>query len=174
MMRIDRRTRRTRRTAVVLATAAALLGGAGAAQATTGEPGADQPSACRPANHLAKITDGGGSAGHHHYRVTLTAPEGYAPCELKGSPADVRFSRHGQDTGLTAGSHGDQGRLVTFGPGRPVHFDIQVRAGAGAVAADEASFTLRSPDGDIPGTSVAEGPLKVARGTLIGPVESGA
>ncbi|WP_443080602.1 hypothetical protein [Streptomyces sp. PTD5-9] len=64
--------------------------------------------------------------------------------------------------------------MVTFGPGHPVHFDIQVPNGGRPVAADEASFTLRAPDGDIPGTSVAEGRLQVAAGTLIGPVRRGA
>ncbi|MFF3731089.1 hypothetical protein ACFYXM_12390 [Streptomyces sp. NPDC002476] len=53
-------------------------------------------------------------------------------------------------------------------------FDIQVPNDARTGAADEASFTLRAPDGEIPGTSVAEGALEVAAGTLIGPVRRGA
>ncbi|WP_051835884.1 DUF4232 domain-containing protein [Streptomyces sp. NRRL WC-3549] len=147
--------------------------GAGVAQASPAG-GGGAPSACRPANHLAKITDAPGSAGHRHYRVTLTVPSGYDPCELAGSPTGVRFSDHGADRGITAGRYGDQGTVVTLGPGRPVHFDIQVPDDGRGVAADEASFTLQAPGGEIPGTSVAEGRLQVAAGTLVGPVRPGA
>ncbi|MFF2852886.1 DUF4232 domain-containing protein [Streptomyces sp. NPDC058001] len=132
------------------------------------------PSACRPANHTAKITEGAHSAGHRHYRVTLTAPRGYEPCKLAGSPTNVRFSHHGSDSEVTAGRYGRQGTVVTFGPGHPVHFDIQVPSNRRGIRADEASFTLRAPRGQIPGTSFADGRLKVATGTLIGPVRPGA
>ncbi|NED81301.1 hypothetical protein G3I76_14555 [Streptomyces sp. SID11233] len=57
--------------------------------------------------------------------------------------------------------------------GHPVHFDIQVPTKARQVRADEVGFTLRAPRGEIPGTSFADGKLKVARGTLIGPVRAG-
>ncbi|WP_037909269.1 DUF4232 domain-containing protein [Actinacidiphila yeochonensis] len=162
--------------AAVAATAAALAGGTGAgvAQAVPAVPRAAAPSACRPANHLAEITEADGTAGHRHYRVTLTAPRGYEPCELAGSPTDARFSDGGADTGVTAGRYGDQDGVVVFGPGHPVHFDIQVPDSGRGVAADEASFTLQAPDGEIPGTSFADGALQVAAGTLVGPVQPGA
>ncbi|MFI9630729.1 hypothetical protein [Streptomyces sp. NPDC052042] len=176
--------RRNRKFAVALAatiattvlTGAAGVGGGdggGAAQASPAT-GGGAPSACRPANHIAKITEAPASAGHSHYRVTLTAPRGYEPCRLAGSPTDVRFSYRGSEIGITAGRYGDQSTMVTFGPDHPVHFDIQVPSSARGTAADEASFTLRAPDGEIPGTSVAEGRARVASGTLIGPVRRGA
>ncbi|MFE3598670.1 DUF4232 domain-containing protein [Streptomyces sp. NPDC059142] len=167
--------RTNRKMAAVLA--AALLAGtasAGVAQAVPATGGSAAPSACRPANHTAKISAADNTAGHRHYRVTLTAPRGYEPCRLAGSPTGVRFSEHGTDSGITAGSYGDQDTAVTFGPGRPVHFDIQVPNNGGGVPADEASFTLRAPDGEIPGTSSAEGGLTVTAGTLVGPVQRGA
>ncbi|MFB6979006.1 DUF4232 domain-containing protein [Streptomyces scopuliridis] len=171
--------RTNRKIAVTLAAtlaATALTGaaGAGVALASAAAGGSAPPSACRPANHTAKITEAAGSAGHRHYRVTLTAPRGYESCELAGSPTGVRFSNHGSDSGVTAGSYGSQETVVTFGPGRPVHFDIQVPSSRPGTPADEASFTLQAPGGQIPGTSVAEGRLKVAAGTLIGPVQRGA
>ncbi|MFJ7996133.1 DUF4232 domain-containing protein [Streptomyces sp. NPDC096310] len=169
MMRTNRKMAATL-AAVVLAGAAS----AGVAQAAPAAGGSVAPSACRPANHTAKITAADNTTGHRHYRVTLTAPRGYEPCRLAGSPTDVRFSNHGEDSGLTAGSYGGQETVVTFGPGRPVHFDIQVPNNGGGAPADEASFTLRAPDGQIPGTSFAEGGLTVAAGTLIGPVQRGA
>lgn len=86
----------------------------------------------------------------------------------------MRFSNHGVESGITAGHYGGQRTAVTFGPGHPVYFDIQVPSSGRATSADEASFTLRAPDGEIPGTSVAEGRFKVTAGTLIGPVQRGA
>ncbi|WP_424215979.1 hypothetical protein ACN20G_27930 (plasmid) [Streptomyces sp. BI20] len=165
-MRIDRRSAAA--LAAALMTAAAL----GTAQAASAASAA--PSACRPANHLAKITRDQASSGHTHYRVTLTAPRGYASCVLAGSPIDLGFSHRGTALPVTAGAYGDQGGAVTFGPDRPVHFDIQVPNDGRGLAADEAAFTLRTPDGTIPGTSFAEGAFTVARGTLVGPVLPGA
>lgn len=167
---------RTHRKIAATLVAAALLGvgGAGTAQATSGTARGAAPSACRPANHLAKITEAPGSKRHRHYRVTLTAPRGYEPCVLAGSPTRVRFSQAGTENGITAGHRGDQRTPVTFGPGRPVHFDIQVPRGCHGHRADEASFTLRAPGGDIPGTSVARGALTVAPGARVGPVRHGA
>ncbi|WP_433339862.1 DUF4232 domain-containing protein [Streptomyces sp. CA-253872] len=164
---------RPRRTAVALAVGVAASGLVAALPAAAAQGAAPRPSACRPANHLAKITEGPHSAGHHHYRVTLTAPRGYASCTLAGSPVDVRFSHDGKDSGLRAGRYGEQGRKVVLEYGRPVHFDIQVPTDARQVAADEVGFTLRAPSGEIPGTSVADGSLKVARGTVVGPVRAG-
>ncbi|MEU6478094.1 DUF4232 domain-containing protein [Streptomyces sp. NPDC047017] len=161
--------------ATAVAAAAALTGaaGAGVAQAAPATGGA-APSACRPANHIAKIHQGPASSGHSHYRVTLTAPRGYASCRLAGSPTDVRFSDHGKQLRLAVGRYGDQRTAVTFGPGHPVHFDIQVPNSGHGLTADGASFTLRAPGGQIPGTSVAQGTLKVAAGTVVGPVQRGA
>ncbi|MFF4770303.1 DUF4232 domain-containing protein [Streptomyces sp. NPDC001255] len=169
---------RLRRTAVALAVGVVASGlaaavPASAAPGTGGHHGGPRPSACRPANHLAKITEAPHSAGHHHYRVTLTAPRGYASCTLAGSPIDVRFSRDGKDSGLRAGRYGKQGHKVVLKYGHPVHFDIQVPTDARQVRADEVGFTLRAPGGEIPGTSFADGKLRVARGTLVGPVRAG-
>ncbi|MFJ9682590.1 DUF4232 domain-containing protein [Streptomyces sp. NPDC101194] len=158
----------------VTVAATVLTGVAGAGVAQASSAGSAAPSACRPANHIAKITAGPASAGHRHYRVTLTAPRGYESCKLAGSPTDVRFSNRGSEIGVTAGHYGSQATVVTFGPGQPVHFDIQVPNTGRTTAATEASFTLRAPDGEIPGTSVAEGEFTVATGTLIGPVQRGA
>nr|WSZ94730.1 DUF4232 domain-containing protein [Streptomyces sp. NBC_00857] len=170
MMRTDRKIALT-----LAATVLAGAAGAGVAQASPVTGRSAAPSACRPANHTAKITEAPNSAGHRHYRVTLTAPRGYEPCELAGSPTDVRFSNDGSDSGFTAGRYGGQDTVVTFGPGHPVHFDIQVPSSGRGTPANEASFTLQAPDGgQIPGTSVAEGKLRVAAGTLIGPVQRGA
>ncbi|MFJ3415388.1 DUF4232 domain-containing protein [Streptomyces sp. NPDC086082] len=169
--------RTNRKIAVSLVAAAVLagVGGAGIAQAAPAANGSARPSACRPANHTAKITADTSSAGHRHYRVTLTAPRGYASCKLAGSPTGVRFTNHGTGTGVTPHSYGGQRTAVTFGPSHPVHFDIQVPNNARSKAANEASFTLRTPGGgQIPGKSFAEGRLKVAAGTQIGPVQRGA
>lgn len=167
--------RTNRRIAVTLAaTVLAGVAGAGVAQASPATGGGVAPSACRPANHTAKITEAAGSPGHRHYRVTLTAPRGYELCELAGSPTDVRFSNHGSDSRITAGRYGGQETVVPFGPDHPVHFDIQVPNSELGSPANEASFTLQAPGGQIPGTSFAEGTLKVANGTLIGPVQRGA
>ncbi|WP_435245827.1 DUF4232 domain-containing protein [Streptomyces sp. NRRL F-5630] len=169
---------RLRRTAVALAAGviASVLAAVAPASATPGaggHHGGPRPSACRPANHLAKITQAPRSAGHHHYRVTITAPRGYASCTLAGSPVDVRFTHHGKDSGLRTGRYGKQGRAVVLKYGHPVHFDIQLPTHARNVPADSVGFTLRTPKGEIPGTSFADGKLKVARGTLVGPVRAG-
>ncbi|MFE6806769.1 DUF4232 domain-containing protein [Streptomyces sp. NPDC057681] len=162
------------KTAVALAAVLFVAAAPAVAQASPSTESGTAPSACRPANHTAKITGAPASAGHHHYRVTLRAPRGYDRCELAGSPHDVRFSDHGSQTRITAGHYGDQRAAVTFGPGHPVHFDIQVPNHARQISADEASFTLQAPDGQIPGTSYAQGRLKIAAGTLIGPLQQGA
>ncbi|MFB8241116.1 DUF4232 domain-containing protein [Kitasatospora purpeofusca] len=163
---------RMNRTLIAAATAVLAVTAPGTALAATADDAA--PSACRPANHLARIAQDQSSAGHLHFRVTLTAPAGYAPCVLAGSPTDLSFSDDGRTLPVTAGSYGDQTGAVTFGPGRPVHFDIQVRNNGRTSPADEASFTLHGPDGAIPGTSVAEGAFVVSEGTLVGPVRPGA
>ncbi|MFH8347593.1 DUF4232 domain-containing protein [Streptomyces sp. NPDC018045] len=167
---------RTNRVMVISLAATVLAGaaGAGVAQASPTTAGSVAPSACRPANHTAKITNAPSSSGHRHYRVTLTAPRGYEPCQLAGSPTNVRFSNHDSQLGITPGRYGNQGTAVTFGPGHPVHFDIQVPNNGRGTPADEVTFTLQAPDGEIPGTSVAQGTLKVATGTLIGPVRDDA
>ncbi|MEV7723709.1 DUF4232 domain-containing protein [Streptomyces sp. NPDC087917] len=166
--------RTNRQTAVTVAALLLAASAPAVAQASPVTATGAAPSACRPANHTAKITAAPGSAGHHHYRVTLTAASGYDPCALAGSPTDLRFSDRGAHTGITAGHYGDQRTPVSFGPGHPVHFDIQVPSDARQVPADEASFTLQAPGGQIPGASFAQGGLTVAAGTLIGPVMQGA
>ncbi|MEU8791622.1 DUF4232 domain-containing protein [Streptomyces sp. NPDC048643] len=165
-----------RRSALIAATATLLVGvaGLGTAQASPTAVAGAAPSACRPANHTARITASHATAGHRHYRVTLTAARGYEPCRLAGSPVDVRFHQHGSPRGITAGRYGSQHAAVTFGPGHPVHFDIQVPKGPGGVRADEATFTLRTPAGVIPGESSASGRLVVDAGTVVGPVRPGA
>ncbi|MET7288979.1 DUF4232 domain-containing protein [Streptomyces sp. NPDC005573] len=176
--------RTTARKTTVTIAATALLGGWGAlsggpAEASSPAPVArlgagSQPSSCRPANHLAKITSAPASSGHRHYRVSLTAAAGYEPCVLAGSPTDVTFHRHGSPIGVTAGAYGPQHTPVTFAPGHPVHFDIQVPNDAVGAPADEADFTLRTPDGMIPGESAAYGTLSVGAGAAVGPVQPGA
>ncbi|MZD06651.1 hypothetical protein GTW43_16325 [Streptomyces sp. SID5785] len=157
-----------------LFTATALVGGVGtAATADAPATGPQRPSACRPANHLAKITADRPSSGHRHYRVTLEAPRGYAPCRLAGSPTDVRFYRAGSPERITTRPYGPQHETVVFGPGRPVHFDIQVPFSRRSARADEARFTLKAPGGVIPGESSASGRVEVVRGTQIGPVRPG-
>jgi hypothetical protein len=154
---------------------AGTTGSNGGVTSTSAPADSGAPSACRPANHTAKITPGPGSAGHIHYEVTLTAAPGYEPCQLAGSPTDAKFSDHGSLKGVTAGTYGDQGTTVNFGPGHPVHFDIQVPDTAGGASADEVTFTLRTPGGGvIPGESFADGSLTVDAGTVIGPVQPGA
>ncbi|MFJ3908317.1 DUF4232 domain-containing protein [Streptomyces vinaceus] len=164
-------TCRTYATLIAAATSVAIacLGTGQAAAAVGGSP-----SACRPANHLANIRPDQASSGHLHYRVTLTAPKGYAACRLAGSPTVLGFTRDGVPLGVKAGRYGDQTTSVTFGPGHPVHFDIQVPNQGHHMTADQASFTLRAPDGEIPGTSVADGTLRIAAGTAVGPIRSGA
>ncbi|MGW7317961.1 DUF4232 domain-containing protein [Streptomyces sp. NPDC054854] len=165
----------SRRSATLIAGALAAVAGVGIviAQAAPAS-GVSAPSACRPANHLAKIAPDRAESGHLHFRVTLTAPKGYAACRLVGSPTDVAFAHHGTPLGITTGRYGDQNTIVTFGPGRPVHFDIRVPHQGHGAPADEASFTLGAPGGAIPGTSVAEGRFEVTAGTVIGPVRPGA
>lgn len=167
---------RTTRKIVVTVAAVALVGaaGVGTSQASPPVTGIGAPSACRPANHTARITAGPTGNGHRHYRVTLTAAPGYDPCELAGSPTDVRFHHRGSLDGVTAGRYGPQRAVVRFGPGRPAHFDIRVPNSAGGAPADETTFTLRTPDGVIPGESTADGRLTVDAGTAIGPIRPGA
>lgn len=163
----------TATTATVLA--AALGGGlAQASVAAAGSPEGPMPSSCRPANHTARITQDASSSGHSHYRVTLTAAPGYEPCTLAGSPVDVQFSDHGVPIGLPAAGYGPQDTTVRFGPGNPAHFDIQVPHHAPSIRADEATFTLSTPTGRIPGDSAASGKLRVSEGTVVGPVVAGA
>ncbi|MGW8724655.1 DUF4232 domain-containing protein [Streptomyces sp. NPDC055808] len=161
-------------TAVATVLAGAVGGGVAQASPTAGAAGGTAPSACRPANHIAKIKAAPASSGHRHYRVTLTAARGYDACELAGSPTQVRFYHHGSPSRVTAGQYGAQHKAVKFGPGHPVHFDIQVPNRGGGAAADEARFTLRAPGGVIPGESTANGSLRVDAGTVIGPVQAGA
>ncbi|MGW2491396.1 DUF4232 domain-containing protein [Streptomyces sp. NPDC001606] len=153
------------------------VAGAGVAQASTiAHPaGSGAPSSCRPANLTTKITPDAGSAGHRHYRVTLTAAPRTSACQLAGSPRDVKFYNHSSLKDITAKPYGSQGTKVTFGPGHPVHFDIQVPSASKGTAANRVVFTLRTPGGGIiPGDQEADGKLSVGSGTRIGPVQPGA
>ncbi|MFI5664185.1 DUF4232 domain-containing protein [Streptomyces sp. NPDC051684] len=162
-------------TATATVLAAALGGGlAQTSVAAAGSPEGPMPSSCRPANHTARITQDASSSGHSHYRVTLTAAPGYEPCTLAGSPVDVQFSHRGVPIAFPAAGYGPQDVPVRFGPGHPVHFDIQVPNALPGVRADEATFTLSTPRGRIPGESTASGPLRVTEGTVVGPVRPGA
>ncbi|MFJ4477964.1 DUF4232 domain-containing protein [Streptomyces xanthochromogenes] len=172
---VMRIARKIAATAVVAVLVGAVGGGVAHASPKASPAGRGAPSACRPANHIAKIKPAPASSGHRHYRVTLTAARGYGDCALAGSPTEVRFSHHGSPSRVSAGHYGAQSQAVKFGPGHPVHFDIQVPNGGAGAAADEASFSLRTPGGGvIPGRSTADGQLRVAPGTVIGPVQPGA
>jgi hypothetical protein len=189
--------------AVITATALALAAVSGTAQASTPDPGAAQPglahtatprpgqvdavapgvrlapgpaaSACRPANHRGTITPDHPSAGHRHYRVTLTAPAGFVPCRLAGIPGKVVFySGGGGPLGVTAQpAEGAAPAPVSFGPGHPVHFDIQVPDSPGGAQAGRITFILPAPGGPIPGEQDAGGALAVDAGTQIGPIQPG-
>ena len=135
---------------------------------------ADAPSSCRPANHRAVINPDERSAGHRHYRVVLTAAPGYADCTLAGAPTDVIFhSAGGAPLGVQSTPASGQAQPVTFGPGRPVHFDIQVPNTPGGARAGSVTFTLPAPGGVIPGEQEAGGPMEVDNGTQIGPIQPG-
>ena len=175
-------TRTTVRTllAAGIAAAAALsplavgtAAAAPAAQQATPQ-GAPMPSSCRPANNRAVIAADHPSAGHRHYRVTITAAPGYEPCVLAGSPTDVQFRQGTGYAAVTATPYGPQDRAVTFGPGHPVHFDIQVPNTPGGARSQGIDYTLRAPGGEIPGSQSADGYLEVDAGTRIGPVQPGA
>lgn len=133
------------------------------------------PSSCRPANHRGAITTDQPSAGHRHYRVTLTAAPGYPPCKLAGIPGKVIFfSGGGAPLGVDARpAQAAAAHPVTFGPGHPVHFDIQVPDTPGGATAGRITFTLPAPGGPIPGEKDASGYLEVDAGTQIGPIQAG-
>ena len=136
--------------------------------------GTERPSACRPANHRGVITPDEPSAGHLHYRVTLTAPPGYEPCTLAGAPAQVTFhSPGGAPLGVEVTAAAEQGAPVTFGPGHDVHFDIAVRNQPGGARAASVTFVLTTPGGEIPGEQEASGNLQVDAGSRVGPVQAG-
>jgi hypothetical protein len=168
--RLARTTARTIAAATVAA--ACAVGTAGAAVAAPAAPVTDPaPSSCRPANQTGVVTPAPSSSGHVHYRVVLTAAPGTSPCLLQGSPTGVGFSLNGSPRAVEATSYGDQTTPVAFGPGAPVAFDIQVPSSPGPATANEVSFTLQAPEGEIPGVAGANGPLGVDGGTQIGPVE---
>lgn len=137
-------------------------------------PGSDgAASACRPANHRGVITSDRPSAGHRHYRVTLSAPSGYAPCRLGGVPTQVVFHGGGAPLGIQTRPEPGQAPAVSFGPGHPVHFDIQVPNTPGGARAGSITFMLPTPTGPIPGEQEASGALQVDAGTQIGPIQPG-
>ncbi|WP_241968202.1 DUF4232 domain-containing protein [Streptomyces sp. ICBB 8177] len=161
----------------VAGVALAGIAGTGVAQASTAAhpAGSSAPSSCRPANLKTKITPDTASSGHRHYRVTLTAAPKTSACQLAGSPSDVKFYNYNSLKGITANPYGSQGTKVTFGPGHPVHFDIQVPNASEGATANRVVFTLKTPGGGtIPGSQEADGKLSVDFGTRIGPVQPGA
>lgn len=169
------RTRLARTTAravaAVTVAAACVVGTAGAAVAAPAAPGTDPaPSSCRPANYRGIVTEGPASAGHRHYRVVLTAAPGTSPCVLQGSPAGVGFNLNGSPRAVEATPYGEQTTPVAFGPLAPVAFDIQVPNSPGPANANQVTFTLQAPGGQIPGDGAADGPLGVDGGTQVGPV----
>lgn len=135
---------------------------------------ADAPSSCRPANNRAVVKPDRPSAGHRHYRVVLTAAPGYGDCTLAGIPTDVIFhGGGGAPLGVQSTPASGPAQPVTFGPGRPVHFDIQVPNTPGGARAGSVTYTLPAPGGVIPGEQQAGGPMEVDSGTQIGPIQAG-
>lgn len=164
--RLARTIAGTAAAAVALTTAALVPAGVASA-----DPVIDPaPSACRPANLHATVTPAPASAGHRHYAVVLTAAPGTADCTLVGSPSNLLFSLNGSPRAVEAVPYGDQTRPVEFGPADPVQFDIQVPNSAGPAQANEVTFTPNGPDGEIPGSFTAFGPIGVDAGTQVGPV----
>ncbi|MBW0101589.1 DUF4232 domain-containing protein [Pseudonocardia sp. KRD291] len=132
------------------------------------------PSACRPANYRGTVSPDAASSGHRHYRVTLVAAPGTSACTLAGSPDGAAFWKGQTPIGVNPRTYGDQAVPVAFGPGAPVHFDIQVPNSAGGATAGTVRFSLRAPDGAvIPGEGAAGGYMEVDAGTAIGPVRPG-
>lgn len=162
-------------TATAVLAPLAMAGSASAAQIYTAAQ-APAPSSCRPANYRGTITLDKPSMGSRHYRVTLTAAPGYANCTLQGSPSEVVFAQGAGPAGVNATPEGDQHTPVIFGPGHPVHFDIQTPDTPGGAPVTGASFSLTAPGGAIPGSGVAaaQTPMQVDKGTHIGPVQAGA
>ncbi|MCP2336044.1 hypothetical protein FHU30_001374 [Actinomadura rupiterrae] len=160
------------------AAATALAGGlVGVTQAPSladaGPTHIKRHTACNPKNHAGKITRTSASAGHLHFRVSLVAKHGFA-CVLAGSPRIVRFYLGSHLLPFSAGHYGPQSKKVWFGPGHPVHFDIQVPNFGATVLANHVTFRLRGPNGLFFFRSKAHGVLVVGPGTLIGPVMHGA
>ncbi|RKT83413.1 Protein of unknown function [Saccharopolyspora antimicrobica] len=163
-----------RRSAFGASLAIAAIAGVGfnASQALATPP-PPPPSACAPGIFDATVTPSDSSAGHSHYNVTLTAMDASAPCTLNGSPAEVVFYRGEAPLGVQTEAYGE-GRTVVFGPGQPVHFDIQVRNVPGGTPADRVDFRLPEADGSLSGVSSALGEITVDAGTQVGPIQPGA
>ena len=94
--------------------------------------------------------------------VTIRLP---ALVYLLGVPTHVEFhSPGGSLLGVEATPEAGQSSPVTFGPGHDVHFDIQVRNQPGGPQAGSVTFTLNTPQGEIPGEQEASGSLPVQAG----------
>ncbi|MDA3627323.1 hypothetical protein OU415_17890 [Saccharopolyspora sp. WRP15-2] len=155
-----------------LAVAAITGFGFNASQALATPP-PPPPSACGISGSSGTIAQADSTAGHTHYRVTLTANEGTSACTLSGwaveptfflgkSPVDVQPQPYGQPED------------VAFGPGSPVHFDVQVPNSGGADPADRVIFELPELDGPAGTNGWAVGDIAVGAGTQIGPIQPGA
>ncbi|MGW1676505.1 DUF4232 domain-containing protein [Saccharopolyspora sp. NPDC002376] len=155
-----------------LAVVAAGAVGFGASQAVA-NPSDLPPSACADGGFTGTITPADSTAGHTHYKVTLTANDGTSACTLAGSPADLVFFRGEAPLGVEVQPYG-QPEDVAFGPGAPVHFDIQVPNSDGGAPGDRVTFQLPVHDGSVPGNGTAVGGIAVDAGTQVGPIRAGA
>ncbi|MER7015638.1 hypothetical protein ABT324_29740 [Saccharopolyspora sp. NPDC000359] len=154
--------------------AVAAIAGVGLSAAQAGAtPPPPPPSACAQDSFNATVTPADHTAGHSHYRVTLTALDSTAACTLSGSPTEVAFYQGETPLGVEAASYGE-GEAVVFGPDQPVHFDIQVPNTAGGAAADRVDFRLQQGDGSLSPVGSALGEITVDAGTQVGPVQPGA
>ncbi|MFP5023086.1 hypothetical protein [Pseudonocardia phyllosphaerae] len=162
------------RTVAALAVAVGALAPAGVAAADTGHPTTDpRPSACRPANQQATVSQIGTSpSGYREYSVVIKAAPGTAPCTLKGSPTNVGFSRGDTPLANHTVSYGDQSQTAWLSENGPVEFIVMVPGTTGGVSADRLHFTPVEQDGEVPGDFAADGPMVVDGTPLVGPVSA--
>jgi hypothetical protein len=169
-MEKSRRSVRSRALVAAAGVLAALAATQVAGVANASESGITPPSSCRPANHRTTLAPDTDSAGHHHYRVTLTAAPGYDDCVLQGVPSAVVFTRAGAPVDVAVVPSQQPAPVVTFGPGAPVHLDIQVPDAPVGTPADSVSFELPG----VAGLDGATGPMTLSSGVQVSPVEPGA
>lgn len=157
--------------AVTVAAAAALVPVGVASAAPAADPG---PSACVAGNQTASIEALPSTAEVANYTVRVMAAPGTSPCFLSGSPTNLVFSLNGSPRAGDATPVGDQNRVVQFGDGMPVEFDVHVPGSAGPARANQLEFTPKGGSGaELPGAFTAYGPIGVDAGTTVGPVTAG-